>query len=59
MRGSSPSRRTRRGTLPESLQAEDASTLPATSAFDEAATGLALLFGGDYARLDLDSACSS
>ena len=54
-----PEQEDRRGTLPESLQAEDASTLPATSAFDKAATGLALLFGGDYARLDLDSACSS
>ena len=54
-----PEQEDRRGTLPESLQAEDASTLPATGAFDEAATGLALLFGRDSARLDLDSACSS
>ena len=54
-----PEQEDRRRTLPESLQAEDASTLPATGAFDEAATGLALLFGRDSARLDLDSACSS
>ena len=54
-----PEQEDRRGTLLESLQAEDASTPPATGAFDEAATGLALLFGRDSARLDLDSACSS